>query len=213
MMYNKYIIVIVILVIYIIWMKQKGSFIQNLEWRRAEKHFLPGYVDINPIKSAIINAPSSYGIQPFHVIVITNQKIKEKLKPVCSNQAQITESYCLFIFCALNNLEKRIDQYVEQSGFSNKKKWMIEYINVLPSKIEWAKRQAYIALGFAMAAAMELNIASCPMEGFKPDGISQVLNLDKNLVPCVLLTIGNKDNSYILEKRFRFNKNDIFSFI
>ena len=60
---------------------------------------------------------------------------------------------------------------------------------------------------------MELNIASCTMEGFKLDGVSQVLNLDKNLVPCVLLTIGNKDNNYILEKRFRFNKNDIFSFI
>ena len=57
---------------------QKGSFIKNLEWRRAEKHFLPGYIDINTIKLAIINAPSSYGIQPFHVIVITNQKAKER---------------------------------------------------------------------------------------------------------------------------------------
>jgi len=206
-----YIIAILICIYY--KNNSKGSFIENLKWRRAEKHFLPGYIDINPIKLAIINAPSSYGIQPFHVIVITNQKTKEKLKPVCSNQAQITESHCLFIFCALNNLEKRIDQYVEQSGFINKKKWMIDYINKLPSKIEWAKRQAYIALGFGMAAAMELGIASCPMEGFDPDGISRVLNLDKNLVPCVLLTVGIKNNNYKLEKRFRFKNNDIFSFI
>ena len=65
--------------------------------------------------------------------------------------------------------------------------------------------QAYIALGFGMAAAMELNIASCPMEGFKPNEISEVLNLNNNLKPCVLLTVGNKKNGYLLEKRFRFN--------
>jgi nitroreductase len=62
-----------------------------------------------------------------------------------------------------------------------------------------------------MAAAMELNIASCPMEGFKPDEISKILKLDDNLKPCVLLTVGNKNNNYELEKRFRFEYNDIFT--
>ena len=212
-MNNNYILTIIILILYIFYINQKGSFIKNLIWRRAEKHFSPGFIDINPIKLAIINAPSSYGIQPFRVIVITNKKIKEKLKAVCHNQPQITESYCLFIFCALNNLEERINQYVEQSGFISKKEYMIKYINALPSKIEWAKRQAYIALGFAMAAAMELGIASCPMEGFNSDGISNILNLDKILVPCVLLTVGNKNNNYGLEKRFRFIDDDIFNIL
>lgn len=191
--------------------KTQGSFIKNLKWRRAEKHFLPGIVDISMIKSAIINAPSSYGIQPFHVLVITNQKTKQDLKEACHNQPQIEESYCLFIFCAINDIKQRIDEYVDQSGFMNKKESMIKYVDNLPSKIEWSKRQAYIALGFAMAAAMELNIASCPMEGFNSEKISKVLNLDQNLVPCVLLTVGNKDNNYVLEKRFRFNDDDIFT--
>jgi nitroreductase/dihydropteridine reductase len=191
--------------------KKKGSFIKNLIWRRAEKHFLPGAVDISMIRSAIINAPSSYGIQPFHVLVITNQIVKQDLKQACYNQAQIEESYCLFIFCAINNIEKRIDEYVNQSGYDKKRESMIKYVNNLPSKIEWSKRQAYIALGFGMAAAMELNIASCPMEGFSPEEISKVLNLDTNLVPCVLLTVGIKDNNYTLEKRFRFEDDDIFT--
>ena len=86
---------------------------------------------------------------------------------------------------------------------------MIKYINNLPCKLEWAKMQAYIALGFGMAAAMELNIASCPIEGFKPDEISKLLDLDSNLQPCVLLAVGNKKNNYLLEKRFRFD--DIIS--
>jgi nitroreductase len=192
-------------------LKGSSSFIKNLEWRRAEKHFAPGPVDIESIKSAILNAPSSFGIQPFHVLVITNQEIKKKLKEACDNQSQIEESYCLFIFCALDDLEKRIDQYIEQTGFVKKRKSMINYISKLPCKLQWAMMQAYIALGFGMAAAMELNIASCPMEGFKPDEVSKVLNLDKNLKPCVLLTVGNKRNDYELEKRFRFSKEDMFT--
>jgi len=191
--------------------KTNGSFIKNLIWRRAEKHFSPGPVDINQIKSAIINAPTSYGIQPFHVIAITNPKIKASLKEACHKQAQIEESYCLFIFCAIDNLEERINQYVNQSGYVNKKESMLKYIAKLPCKLEWAKMQAYIALGFGMAAAMELNIASCPMEGFKPEEISKILKLDDNLKPCVLLTVGNKNDNYELEKRFRFENDDMFT--
>lgn len=187
----------------------ESSFIKNLIWRRAEKHFIPGPVNIGPIKKAIINSPSSYGIQPFHVLAITNSETKLKLKEACYNQSQIEECYCLFIFCAIKNIEKRIDEYVTATGFDKKKDSMIKYIHNLPCMVEWAKMQAYIALGFGMAAAMEMNIASCPMEGFKPNEISKVLNLDSNLEPCVLLAVGNKKNDYLLEKRFRFN--DIIS--
>jgi hypothetical protein len=183
-----------------------GSFLKNLIWRRAEKHFSPGPVNIEPIKYAIINAPSSYGIQPFRVFAITNQDLKIKLKEACFNQAQIEESYCLFIFCAMGNLEKRINEFIGKTGFTDKKESMISYVRKLPCPLEWAKMQAYIALGFGMAAAMELNIASCPMEGFKPDEVRKILKLENtDLHPCVLLTVGNKKNDYLLEKRFRFD--------
>jgi nitroreductase len=187
---------------------KKNSFTNNLLWRRAEKHFLPGEVDLESIKKAIINAPSSYGIQPFQVLLITEKELKEKLKPVCYNQAQITECHGLFIFCALRNLEKRIEEYVNATGFIEKRKYMLEYIenkSRVPDKLEWAKQQAYLALGFGLAAATELKIASCPMEGFIPDKVAEILNLDNNLVPCVLLTVGQKNDNYQLEKRFRFD--------
>ena len=109
-----------------------NSFINNLIWRRAEKHFSPGAVNIEPIKNAIINAPSSYGIQPFHVLVITNKEIKLKLKEACYNQTQIEECYCLFIFCAMRNIEDRIDEYVKATGFFDKKESMIKYVRNVP---------------------------------------------------------------------------------
>lgn len=182
----------------------KNSFINNLIWRRAEKHFNPGPVPIDNIISAIVNAPTSFGIQPFKVIVILNQDLKKKLSPACFNQPQIEECYALFVFCAMENLEDRIKQYSVETGNNKKEPSMLSYINKMSSPIEWAKRQAYIALGFGMAAAMEQNIASCPMEGFIPEKVAEILNLTSLLKPCVLLTVGNKKDDYELEPRFRF---------
>jgi len=180
------------------------SFVNNLFWRRAEKHFAPGEVNLENIDLAIINAPSSYGIQPYKVFKIINQDLKIKLKPACHNQDQITECHALYIFCAVKDYVKRIDEYVDQTGFEFKKKSMLKYISKLSDPTEWCKRQAYIALAFGISAAMEQRIASCPMEGFEPDLISNVLQLDNNLAPCVLLTVGKQTLNYKLEARFRF---------
>jgi nitroreductase/dihydropteridine reductase len=191
-------------------LKQKINsfkFTDNLIWRRAEKHFLPGDIDVSRVEQAIINAPSSYGLQPFKVLKITELSTKEKIKPACFNQSQITECHTLYIFCALRNLEERIEDYIKQTGFVNKNKYMLEYIvnkSKVPDQVEWAKQQAYLALGFGLAAATEQKIASCPMEGFKPYELSKLLDLDNNLVPCVLFALGRKKDGYELEKRFRF---------
>ena len=219
--YNYIIFIILIIIIIFFYKyeskhntkKSNSSFIKNLFWRRSEKHFIPGNVDIINIKSAILNAPSAYGIQPFHVIVITNPDIKKKLEAACYYQSQIQECYCLFIFCAIRNIEDRIDEYVNKTGFYNKKASIINYVNNLYSKIEWAKRQAYIALAFGMAAAMEMNIATCPIESFIPEEIIKILELENNLEPCVLLAVGIKKDDYELEKRFRFDNQNIFSLI
>ena len=187
---------------------KNNSFINNLLWRRAEKHFTEGYIDVSSIEKAIINAPSSYGLQPYQILKITELSTKEKVREACFNQSQIMECHTLYIFCALKDLEKRIDEYIKQTNFDFKKESMLKYIknkNKVPDQIEWAKQQAYLALGFGIASATELKIASCPMEGFDNEKLANVLNLDDNLVPCVLFAVGQKNNNYELEKRFRFN--------
>ena len=187
--------------------KEDTTFLSNLKWRRAEKHFTPGKVNTKLIEEAIINAPSSYGMQPYHVIRILDKDTKEKLKPHCYNQSQITECYALYIFCAYKDLKARMNQYIELTGFENKRKSILTYLSILPSKVGWAKQQAYLALGYGLAAASELKIASCPMEGFIPDEVAKVLNLDNNLEVCVLLAIGRQlpeSKDYKLEPRFRF---------
>jgi nitroreductase len=182
------------------------SFMNNLIWRRSEKTFLPGEVDLESIKKAIINSPSSYGMQPYKVYLVTDQNTKERLREACKYQKQAVECHGLFIFCAIKDAENRMNQYIKETGGERKRIWIIEYLAKLPDKLEWCKRQAYIALGFAMASATELKIASCPMEGFDPTKVSKVLNLNDNYEPCVLLAVGkyNPLGESKLEPRFRF---------
>jgi len=197
-------------------MDNKDTFLTNLTWRRAEKHFAPGKVDIKPIQEAIINAPSSYGIQPYHVLLITDKELKKKLSPACFNQTQITDCYALFVFCVYTNLEKRMDEYIKLTNGEHKRESMLKYFSILPTKVGWAKQQAYIALGYGLAAATELKIASCPMEGFIPEKVAKILGLKNNLEVCVLLAVGKhvsegsktfleKIKDYKLEPRFRFD--------
>jgi nitroreductase/dihydropteridine reductase len=188
----------------------QSLFIENLEWRRAVKHFGEGSVDTRNIMKAIVNAPSSFGLQPYKVFAIRNKDLKEKLRAVSFGQAQVTECDTLFIFCARTDVDARAEEYMTTTGTKESLGPMLTgFLSHLPDKTGWASRQAYIALGFALAAAAEEKIASCPMEGFMGGEVSKILELPENLVPIVYLAVGKQaenDGSY---PRFRFT--DIIS--
>jgi nitroreductase/dihydropteridine reductase len=197
------------------------SFLANLEWRRAVKHFVPptatsAPLDITPLLAAARAAPTCFGLQPFKIIVVENAEAKERLAPVCYNQPQVKECTHLLIFCARNDLEVRLEEYVAATGTPDTGKAMIEnMISHLSHPVHWAKHQAYIALGFALAAATEAKIATCPMEGFDPSGVSAALELPHTLVPAVLLAVGHEStvpdaNPY---PRFRFPETDLIQYV
>lgn len=193
------------------------SFLSNLEWRRAVKHFLPPSEerpapDISPLLNAAIAAPTCFGLQPFKIIVVQNAEARARLAPICYNQPQINECSHLLVFCARNDLETRLEEFVEATGTSPEGAAMIDnMISHLSHPVHWAKHQAYIALGFALAAAAELKIATCPMEGFDPAGLSAALDLPHTLVPAVLLAVGIEDirPEATPYPRFRFPASDL----
>ena len=190
-------------------MGSNQSFTNSLEWRRAVKHFGPGEVDTTPIVDAMVNAPSSFGLQPYKILAITDKDIKEKLKPVSYNQTQVTECHTLFILCARNDIKERAEEYLKTTGAESMRDMLMGFVGYLPDKTAWAAKQAYIALGFGLAAAAEYKIASCPMEGFNSVEVAKILDLPSNLVPVVYLAVGetaDDDGSY---PRFRFSENDL----
>lgn len=201
-------IILIAIAAYALYMKLH-SFSDNLTWRRAVKHFSAGKVDIAPIKRAIVNSPSSFGIQPYNVIIVEDQDIKQKLKEVCFGQVQVEECGHVFVFCAFSDVEKRMEEYLERTKLEYLRPIMTRFLENCDDKLSWSKQQAYIALGFAMAAAAEKRIVSCPMEGFIPGKVSEILGLNDGIVPCVLLAVGKGGDDSGLSPRFRFSEEEL----
>ena len=185
------------------------SFLENLEWRRAEKHFGGGSVDTTAVLHAIIQSPSSFGLQPYKIVVVKDKQIKETLKAASFGQAQVSECDTLLIFCARSDITERMEEYLTATGNESMRDMLTGFVSRLADPLGWATRQVYIALGFGLAAAAEQRIASCPMEGFMPEKVKTILSLPDNLVPCVLLALGEKSEQEQGLPRFRFPETDL----
>ena len=203
------------------------SFLQKLNWRFATKKFDPSKkldreVVLQIVESARM-APTSFGLQPFHITVVENKDVREKMKPVAWNQAQITDASCVLVFSARTDVATRIDEYLRLiSGDDEEKRKSLESYGEMmrgfasnmneEALFSWASRQAYIALGFALASSAELGVDSCPMEGFSQSDMDSVLNQPKNFRSVVLLPLG-----YRLEgpehPKARFGVEDMISFV
>ena len=136
---------------------------------------------VNKLLDMIRYAPSSFNIQPWKIIIVTKDKLKEELTPASMNQKQIESCSHLLVFCAdiaiAGNIDK-LEKLMKKAGAST------EYIGIMrgfdkslseEQKLAWAQRQTYLALGNALNGAKSLGFDSCPMEGFDPKAYSKIL--------------------------------------
>lgn len=201
------------------------TFLKNLNWRFATKKFdakkKVSAKNLEKILEAIRFSPSSNGLQPYHIMVVTNQKLKDKIKKYSSLQSQVSDCSHLLIFCARTDLKKRINDYVEFSSAGDEEKRLalqkfklakIQSVGKLKTDeaLAWSAKQTYLALGFALAACAELKIDSCPMEGFLPKEVDKLLKLPKHLKSVAMLPIGYRAQGP-QHLKFRYPKNDLFS--
>ena len=152
-------------------------------------------------------APSSFGLQPVHVLVITNPELREQLKAASWGQGQVVDASHLFVFCARTDLLARTNTFFDaisggsaeaRAGLKGYEEMVTNTVSALsPERAQqWTARQAYIALGFAMAACAELEIDSCPMEGFDPNALDEILKLrDSGLRSVLMLPLGYRDSA------------------
>ena len=175
---------------------------------------------VNKLLDMIRNAASSFNIQPWKIIVITNPELKEKLSSVSWNQPQIKSCSHLLVFCADKNIAANIDNLQKLMIKSGAKPEDIQnYIGMMKNfeknltdgqKLSWAQRQTFLTLGNALNGAKSLGFDSCPMEGFDPKAYSKILELPDNIVPTALCPIG-----YASDKpnpKLRFAEEDVFIF-
>ena len=187
------------------------SLIDALNWRYATKKMSGETVPqakVDLIIEAARLAPTSSGLQPFRLIVITNQELKEKLVPAAFNQAQIADCSHLLVFAAWDNYtENRINDVFslthEERGTppestTDYQKMLIDSYIPRPSTVnfEHAARQAYIGLGMALAEAALQKVDATPMEGFDNAKFDEILGLtEKGLKSVAILPLGYRAES------------------
>ena len=75
---------------------QTKEYLEGLNWRYATKKFDPAGIISDEVLSDLLDAvrltPSSYGLQPYTILVIRDQEIRERLRPACWNKSQITDA-------------------------------------------------------------------------------------------------------------------------
>jgi len=185
------------------------SFTQKLKERYATKAMNGEVVPqekIDNILEAIRLAPTSSGLQPFEIFVITNPELKSQIREIAWNQAQVTDCSHLLIFAAWDNytadrINHMFDLTNEIRGFKNEgwENYRQMLLEGYPKRdaeenFDHTARQTYIALMAAMTQAAFEGVDSTPMEGFDPSALDKILGLkEKNLRSTVILPIGYRD--------------------
>ena len=203
------------------------NMIDAMQWRYATKVFDADKKltkeQIDLLLEALRLAPSSFGLQPWRVIVVTDPDVREKLRQAGYGQAQFTDASQVIVFAAKKDLrDSDVDEFItltarERGGavsdLSEYAGMMKQFLSGLSTekRIEWASRQAYLGLGVLLATAAHEGIDACPMEGFDLSAFNEILGLEeKGLTTCVVATVGFRsetDQTALLPK-VRFPKEE-----
>jgi|SRR5690554_87901 len=197
--------------------------VNHLKWRYATKKYdttkKVSQHHIDYIKEAVQLTASSYGMQPYKVLEITDPDLREELRPMAWNQAPITDASHLFIFCnKVAVKEEDIDAMMalrakknpdDEERIANYGKTLKRNLNVKSPEVmfHWTAKQAYMGLSTALSACAELQIDSTPMEGFDADPINEKLGLkEEGWNAAVLLAIGYRHEDDVAQHAEKVRK-------
>lgn len=205
------------------------NIISSLNWRYATKVFDANKKlstqQLELLKNAIQLAPSSYGLQPYQIIIVCNQEIKEALKAAAYGQPQLAEASHVLVFARTKKYTTaHVDEYAKNiattrgvtlediKGFVETIKGTVES-RTQDELAVWNAKQAYIALGVLLETAALNGIDACPMEGFDNAKFDEILGLDaNNLASVVIAPIGfrSTEDGYQHLKKVRKAQEDLF---
>jgi len=197
--------------------------LDSLLWRAAIKQFDPikklTAQQLEELLASVQLAPSSAGLQPYRILVVEDAATRAKLREAAFGQAQLTEASQIIVFAAETKVdEELVKNYIDNvattrgvdrtqlAGFEG----MINgsfAAKTAEERTTWAQKQAYIAVGVLTAAAAELHIDTCTMEGFSPAAFDEILGLaEKGLTASVIMAIGFRSDADVYSKMAKVRK-------
>lgn len=206
--------------------------LQQLTWRYATKKFDPTKSipeeAITALTSSLVLTPSSFGLQPWHFLIIRDPSIREELLPNSWGQAQVTEcSHFVVLAAKSETTEADIDNFLDRTvavrggqidQLNPYRDMMIGFTKNMDEaeRLQWAKLQTYIALGQLMTCAAVLGIDACPMEGINPAEYDRILKLpEKGYTTSVACALGYRadDDKYSSAPKVRFEEDEVVSLL
>ena len=203
-------------------MTKKEEFLKIMDFRHACKIFDESKKisdeDMHYILEVARKSPSSFGMEAWKFLVITNDELREKLRPFCWNQPQITTcSHLVVVLAGIETLkvesgvvrkqlmrrnlpQDKLDSFIELYASH-----LSDVLNDDDKIYEWSARQTYIAAANMMNAAASIEIDSCPIEGFEKEKVEKVLELDTSKFQvAMILPFGYRINEQSTQLRSNF---------
>jgi nitroreductase len=201
--------------------------LEALNWRYATKSFdpsrkLPAEV-WQALEESLVLSPSSYGLQPYRFLNVTDPAKRAELKKHSWNQTQIVDASHLVVFLArtsmvqgdVDRLIQRISQvrHVAPESLEGYRGMMVSgVVNGISNHANWAARQSYIALGNLLTSAALLGVDACPMEGISTADYDRVLGLEgSGYTTVVVCALGYRaeNDKYATLPKVRFEQNEL----
>jgi nitroreductase len=205
----------------------------QLRWRYATKKFDPSRRittnDWQTLEDALILTPSSFGLQPWKFVVITDQGTKDRLVAASWNQRQVADASHVVVFAIRRNLgaadiARHIQRVAHVRGVSettleSSRQMMLSTLTSPRPGFDinhWATKQVYIALGNFMTTAAMLGVDTCPLEGIDPAQYDEILGLpQEGLATQVAAAAGYRaaDDCYAQLPKVRFDAYDVIKHV
>ena len=209
------------------------TLVNQLRWRYATKQFDStkkiSAADWATLEESLVLTPSSFGLQPWRFIVVTDQETKEKLVPASWDQRQVADASHVVVFAIKKNVgPAEVDRYmnriaqvrgVSTESLNGFREVLLGFLAQPAEQFDvnfWSTRQTYIALGNFMTSAALLGIDTCPMEGIVPGQYDEILGLDAQGYKTVVVAAAGyraATDKYATLPKVRFTPEEVITHV
>jgi len=172
---------------------------EAIEQRRAVKHYDPNHEmtndEVNQLLSAVLLSPTSFNIQNWRFVLVKDKPLREKLREAAWNQAQVTDASLVVVLCGnKNSWSQEPDRYWRNAPDDVREFLVAGIKNFYDGKEQEQRDEIHRSCGIAaqtlMLSAKAMGYDSCPMVGFEPEKVAELINLPKDHVISLMVVVG-----------------------
>lgn len=170
-----------------------------IQQRRSVKHYDANYqmseAEIQQLMELAILSPTSFNMQNWRFVVVTDPELRQGLRAAAWNQAQVTDACFTLLICAdLNAPFKEPERYWKDAPPEAQEKIVPMIPGFYKGKDQLQRDEAMRSCGIAaqtvMLAAKAMGYDTCPMIGFDAQKVADLIHLPEDHVIGMMITVG-----------------------